>query len=325
MKLLSVIVPVFNSEKYIKTCVDSILNSTYRDLELILVDDGSTDGITPSILDEYALKDDRVKVFHKANEGVCRTRNFGIAQASGEYIAFVDNDDWIEPKMYETLINAIEINNIDVAACTFNNEKQDAIYYSFNFSDEQIASTSVEILRSKASMFLSMSRGSNSIEGQIWNKVYKRKCIENHKFRDDVEVNEDSVFSFEIFKTSVDSCAFINLPFLHYRIVKSSITRSGDAKKFFRAIFGAEYLISVAEEINPECLPYLYQNYTNYIFNCLNRVVMMKNNKNEIRILKEKLSKCKVYKKYLNLKTNIAWLVFSIHPAFYKIFVLILK
>lgn len=93
--LISVIVPVYNVKNYLCKCVDSIINQTYNNLEIILVDDGSTDG-SGAICDEYVLKDSRVKVIHKENGGVSSARNLGIAQAGGEYICFVDSDDWLE-------------------------------------------------------------------------------------------------------------------------------------------------------------------------------------------------------------------------------------
>lgn len=105
--LISVIVPVYNVEKYLPKCVDSILNQTYRNLEVILVDDGTKDA-SDAICDAYAQKDPRVKVIHKENGGLSSARNAGIDIAQGEYLGFVDSDDWIEPDMYETLLSLAE-------------------------------------------------------------------------------------------------------------------------------------------------------------------------------------------------------------------------
>ena len=105
MPLLSIIVPVYNVEKYLQRCMDSILSQTFRDFEVILVDDGSTDS-SPAICDRYAEQDGRVRVFHKKNEGVGFTRNFGLkhTDSSSRYIAYVDSDDWVAPDMYEKLL-----------------------------------------------------------------------------------------------------------------------------------------------------------------------------------------------------------------------------
>lgn len=116
MQKLSVIVPVYNVEKYLHRCVDSIINQTYSNLEIILVDDGSPDN-SGIICDEYAKKDARVKVMHQKNSGVSAARNAGLDVASGEYIAFVDSDDWINDNMYSALIYEIEANNVDMVKC----------------------------------------------------------------------------------------------------------------------------------------------------------------------------------------------------------------
>ena len=100
---ISVIVPVYNTEKFLNNCIESILNQTHKNLEVIIIDDGSTDN-SPAICDEYAKKDSRVKVIHKENGGVSSARNAGLDIASGEYIGFIDGDDVIEPDMYHFLL-----------------------------------------------------------------------------------------------------------------------------------------------------------------------------------------------------------------------------
>ena len=110
---ISVIVPVYNTEKYLNRCIDSILAQTFTDFELLLIDDGSTDN-SGVILDEYAIKDKRVKVFHKENGGVSRARNLGIENAQGEYLSFIDSDDYIRPNMYSELIAVADEYKVDL-------------------------------------------------------------------------------------------------------------------------------------------------------------------------------------------------------------------
>lgn len=114
--LISVIVPVYNTEKYLKKCIDSIIMQTYKEFELFLVDDGSTDSC-PMLCDEYAVTDSRVKVIHKKNEGQGRARNMALDAASGKYISFIDSDDWIVPDMFEKMINAAEQYSADIVFC----------------------------------------------------------------------------------------------------------------------------------------------------------------------------------------------------------------
>lgn len=115
---ISVIVPVYNVEQYLPRCIDSILAQTFTDFELLLIDDGSTDR-SGKICDEYANKDGRVRVFHKENEGISTTREFGINNALGEYIQFVDSDDWIDPNMFEEMHKKATNTNADIVGCSF--------------------------------------------------------------------------------------------------------------------------------------------------------------------------------------------------------------
>lgn len=137
---ISVIVPVYNTEKYLRRCVDSILAQTFTDFELLLIDDGSTDS-SGAICDEYAQKDSRVRVFHKENGGVSSARNLGLNKAKGEYIAFVDGDDWISSDMYESLLNKIKNEEADIVYCDFffvyANDTLE--YRNLNQSDDRIS------------------------------------------------------------------------------------------------------------------------------------------------------------------------------------------
>ena len=116
--LISVIVTVYNIREYLPKAVDSILSSTYQNLEVLLIDDGSTDG-SERICDEYAKKDGRVRVVHQRNGGAYSARNTGLLEAKGDYLTFVDGDDWIEPQMYETLLAAMMEQDADLAVCRY--------------------------------------------------------------------------------------------------------------------------------------------------------------------------------------------------------------
>lgn len=122
MKKISVVVPVYNCEEYLPQCVDSILKQTYPALEVILIDDGSTDQ-SIEICDSYGMKDDRVKVVHQKNAGAAATRNKGIELATGDFLTFVDSDDWIDADMYEQMVETIENNDCDIAICDCVKEK----------------------------------------------------------------------------------------------------------------------------------------------------------------------------------------------------------
>ena len=122
--MISIIIPVYNVKEYLDKCVRSVLEQTYTDIEVILVDDGSTDG-SGDICDGYVAKDPRVTALHKTNGGLSDARNYGIDQAHGDLIGFVDGDDWIHPQMYEILLKVMEDSGADIAACRFTSDEKD--------------------------------------------------------------------------------------------------------------------------------------------------------------------------------------------------------
>lgn len=118
MKLLSIIIPVYNSEKYLKKCLDSVATQTYSQWECLLIDDGSTDH-SPEICKSYSERDSRFKYLRKKNGGVADTRNYGLEQVQGEYVGVVDNDDMLHPMMYQYLIDKLESTNSEVSCCNY--------------------------------------------------------------------------------------------------------------------------------------------------------------------------------------------------------------
>lgn len=164
--LISVIVPIYNVESYLKKCVDSILNQTYTNLEIIMVDDGSPDGC-PAICDEYAVKDGRIRVIHKENGGVSSARNAGMAAAAGDYIGFTDSDDWIEPDMFERLVgNALKYKT-DISVCgTFVGPEQQAEICSKDSTGQMTGR--------QAQMYL---LSSHPLMPSLCNKIYRRELL----------------------------------------------------------------------------------------------------------------------------------------------------
>lgn len=167
MSKISVIVPVYNVEQYLPQCLDSIINQTYKNLEIICVDDGSPDN-SGKILDEYAKKDKRIKVIHQENQGVSVARNTGLDNATGEYIGFVDPDDWIEANYYETLIHSAKENNADVVQCGYKTycDKIDKVVVW----KKTIATNFKNIIK-------------NLKRGYVWNKLWKAELIQKNNLR----------------------------------------------------------------------------------------------------------------------------------------------
>lgn len=198
MDKISIIIPVYKVEKYLDRCVESVVNQTYENIEIILVDDGSPDNC-PAICDEWAKKDSRIKVIHKQNAGVSAARNSGMKIAAGEYIGFVDSDDYIEPEMFEKLAAGISQSRADLAVCGF-------IKYEKPVSAEKDFDCTAE--DSKVMLF-----GCDYYEGYIWNKLYSAKVIKENGIRFDITLRmcEDTLFNFDYLKCikKVHICTYI--------------------------------------------------------------------------------------------------------------------
>ena len=189
--LISIIVPVYNVEPYLKRCVESILGQTYTNLELLLIDDGSTDG-SEELCDYYRKIDTRVRVFHKNNGGVSAARNVGLLECRGEYIAFVDADDWVELIMYQKMIELLEDSNADFAVC---NEKR---IYSVNntaVSNHWPGMRNPEVLEGG-----DIYKKVLSCSAVIWNKVFKSYLLEGLEFNTSMHYGEDCVFLIDVIK-----------------------------------------------------------------------------------------------------------------------------
>ena len=172
--MISVIVPVFNVEHYLDRCIQSIVSQTYTNLEILLIDDGSDDN-SAAICDEWAKKDSRIKAIHKTNRGLSDARNVGMASAKGDYIAFVDSDDWIAPIMMERLYYVIQRDKSDVAACTV----------EMVWEDE----TPSCLLTVKTNALLSREEAQEALlketllKHPVWYKLYRRELISNLPFK----------------------------------------------------------------------------------------------------------------------------------------------
>lgn len=218
---VSVIVPVYNVEKYLKQCLDSIVNQTYKNLEIIIVNDGTKDN-SMKIVEEY-LQDKRIKVINKKNGGLGSARNRGIEEATGDYISFVDSDDYIDLNMYEKLINVIRGEEIII----FNHSRFDDITGEIvkkNYTKE----SKMKKLEKRINYLYS------NIENSCWNKIYKADFIKKNKFRFMEILYEDVCWNIEVFYKA-EKVRLLNEDFYFYRVNrKNSIMEKskGKDKKF---------------------------------------------------------------------------------------------
>lgn len=182
MSLISIIVPVYNAENTLRQCVDSILSQEYKDLELLLIDDGSKDG-SPAICDEYAVKDERVRVFHKENGGVSSARNLGLDNAIGEWITFIDSDDYITEDYFESVADSDE----DILIRGYKNIKNGQMNEALPINGIPMNIS----LREFIERYLP-----NPVVRCPWCKFYKKKSIENLRFLTEMKIGEDAQFVF---------------------------------------------------------------------------------------------------------------------------------
>ena len=208
--MISVIVPVYNVEPYLRKCLDSILAQTYRDLEILVIDDGSTDG-SGQICDEYK-KDERVRIFHTENKGLSAARNLGLDNATGDWIGFVDSDDWIEPDMYEVLLRKAEDTGADVVEC--------GVYLEYPDCTEE--RTRKNALMTGADAIHELLHG--FISDCAWDKLWKKKCFTNFLFPEG-RVHEDTAITCKILLNLNTVCS-ITFPKYHYRQREGSLSKS---------------------------------------------------------------------------------------------------
>ena len=229
--LISVIVPIYGIDKYLGICIESIIKQTYSNLEIILVDDGSPDRC-PELCDLYASKDQRIKVIHKSNGGLVSARKAGIMASTGQYIGYVDGDDWIGPGFYQSLYSAISEYDADVAIAGFSRDL-------FSKSQPMLNSISQGFYRDEKlrTMFSSMICNGDffkhGITTYLWNKLFRREILLNHQMivDDRITIGEDAAVVYPLLLDCKKICITDNCAY-HYRQREDSMLKtSGDIKK----------------------------------------------------------------------------------------------
>ena len=230
---ISVIVPAFNTEKYLRRCVDSILQQSYENIEIILVDDGSTD-CSGMICDNYQKRDSRIRVIHKENGGLSDARNYGLNIASGEYVGFVDSDDWIDKDYYRTLVSiAIKSNADIVSGKYFRTKKEKRIGINRSRNQKKIGDFArAEYLKS-------------AIKGGVtyvpcWSKLYKIDAIGKIRFKKG-KLYEDLMFNWDVISDDT-LCVFCDYRGYFYFINQDSITGTKFSDKMYDLYYAADYM-----------------------------------------------------------------------------------
>ena len=306
---ISVIIPVYNVEKYLNKCVDSVISQTYKDLQIILVDDGSTDR-SSKICDEYAKADTRISVIHKQNGGLSSARNAGMEIVEGDYITFLDSDDYVSPTVYEELYKIIKSQDSDSIACTcFRRVDEVGNVYKKNDPHSKPSSTSnTEYLRE-----LLLHIGDVS----VCSKLFPRKMLKNKHFEEE-KLNEDLLFMADLipsFKTIVYTGTVG-----YYYLVRDNSISSGYGKSVedmaVNAVAVNKNVQSEYPELKDEGNRFaLFQNMAYLLL--IPQALRTKNNKKyleALKYLKKTFFKNGITNRYLGIKNKIIIFVLIIYP-----------
>ena len=251
--LVSIIVPVYNVAEYLAECLDSVISQSYNQIEVILIDDGSTDG-SEAICDEYAQRDKRIKVIHNSNHGVGYSRNAGLQMAVGECIAFVDPDDYLEGNFLEKMVGRLVEHRVDIVACNYSYVKHGAIIaHTVNIDNKIVCKEEI-----CEHVFID-----NAIGGFVWNKLFRANIIKGIFFEETMNICEDTFYFMNVLSHQ-PKVYYMESPLYYYRIRENSAVNK--IENIFDEDNNLKYA-SVFNQIKEKQL--LGKNELNIIYACL--------------------------------------------------------
>lgn len=340
-ELISVIIPVYNVEKYLEQSINSVLNQTYKNLEILLVNDGSTDN-SGKICNELSIKDERIKVIHKENGGLSSARNAGLDIAKGKYITFLDSDDCIIPDAYEYLYNIIKNEDVDIAEGEFLRvplNKYEEILKIIEYENRK-KNVREKIITNKEALEIYYGTKETPYVQQVvvWNKLYKKEILDNIRFQEG-RLHEDEFITYKLLFKSKRICvsnkiihAYIQTPnsIMRKEISKKRINDNLDAYEESSMFFKEnllkememkarrkylEYCIELSGKIKEENssdklekLLYIQKKFNKFYFNYINEIIKYNNNpeeKQHIEIINKAYNDKELYKYWDELKILI--------------------
>ena len=235
--MISVIVPIYNNEKYLKKCIESIIKQTYIDTEIILIDDGSTDG-SRYICDKYAVSDNRIRVIHKQNEGLVKARKTGLSNVKGEYIAYVDGDDWIEQNMLMRLYETLIAQSVDIVMYGRFEDTGDTSREVFHGFGQGRYNKEALIDQIYPRMIVNGGFFEWGLFPGVWDKLWKRDALFDYQMDvdDRLSMGEDAVCTYPAI-LNADSIYILHECFYHYRQTRSSMVKRKDNAELQREKF----------------------------------------------------------------------------------------
>lgn len=305
-ELISVIVPVYNVEQYLNQCVESLVKQVYKNIEIILVDDGSTDN-SGVLCDKWVANENRIRVIHTENHGLSAARNVGIKNAKGTYISFVDSDDWVEIDFLETLVQNIQIYDADISSCGM---KKDYGNTKFDFNKDKES-----VCISQKQMFHEILCN-EYVYGYVCNKLFRKELVDGNLFDENLFSQEDMDFTMRYLQ-KCKKCAYTESEYYHYRQRGGSMTGEigyNPRKLSIAEVYERALLIYAT--YCPEDMYIVERNYLKININIIGRMKISKYQNKEIR--KRLLSNInQYYKKVLKDKRNSPQIKVNIFMSFH--------
>lgn len=307
---ISVIIPIYNVENYLEKCIESVINQTYKNLEIILVNDGSTDGCK-EICDRYKASDKRIKVIHKKNGGISDARNWGIDNATGDYIAFLDSDDWIDLGLYENLYNNIIKEKCDISMCNYKRTYDNKS--NLKHSDKKVIYTNHEILKE-------LYTDKQILIVVVWNKLFKKELFNSFRFPVGKIHEDEYLIPSVLYKAN--KIVYLEKELIYYRITPNSIMNSkfNENRLFYldildmRNTFYEDNKLWKLRKLNSYCQIDVLMDY----YFRIKRIESNNKNKLLFKIKIYLLNVIKKSNKYINKKDILRIIIFIFSPTFYK-------
>lgn len=261
-ELISIIVPVYNAQNYLDRCLESLIKQSYSNIEIILVDDGSTDN-SARICDDYSKKDNRIKVFHIKNGGVSNARNYALQQISGQWFCFVDSDDWVDLHFVEVLYKNAVKNNCVISACSYKMDNGEGN------KEKSKNEKKLLVLNSSEECICNFINSGLSLNGMVWNKLYHAELFKGIRFDAAIKINEDCLYTFDVMKKCSKACV-TSEKLYHWFFREDSACHKRPDKLDFSAADVFLILLDYTEEIgNEEISVSLKKNYVSSVINTL--------------------------------------------------------
>lgn len=240
--LVSIIVPIYNAEQYLEKCIESLIDQSYQNIEIVLVDDDSSD-LCPQICDKYAETDSRIKVIHKNNGGAAAARKTGASISTGEFVAFVDADDWIEPDMITSMIRKQMDYRADVVICNFFRDRGFQVSYEKMFFREGAYNKQLLEVKIYPKMLYAGDFGNFGVMPSLCGKIFKASLLETAIINapDHVSLGDDATVLYPLMLLA-EQCYIMNVPLYHYRVNEKSMTLSYNKNQTLDTINVINYL-----------------------------------------------------------------------------------